>query len=316
MKKIVLAVGGNSLISAGQKGFIHEQRAAAHETCTHLAEMVAMGHQLVVAHGNGPQVGNILLRAAAGEELHHIPQMPMDVCVADSQGGIGYMLQQSLENILYAKGIKRQVATIITQVAVDPADPAFKNPTKPVGQFFTKEQADKKKAENPDWTIIEDAGRGYRRVVPSPQPQRIIERKVIEQLVDAGVIVIAVGGGGVPVIVKPDGMLEGTAAVIDKDNAACVLAANLKADYFIISTDVPQVYINYKKPDQLALGKLTLTQAKEYLAAGHFAKGSMEPKVRACVRFVENGGEQAIITNPASLCKALAGETGTHIVRG
>lgn len=316
MKKIVIAVGGNSLISAGQKGLYHEQLAAANATCSNIAAMVEAGHQLVIAHGNGPQVGNILLRAAAGEELHKIPPMPMDVCVADSQGGIGYMLQQSLENILHSKKISRHVATVITQVVVDRNDPAFTSPTKPVGQFFTAAQAEQKRKDNPDWTIIEDAGRGYRRVVPSPKPQRIVERKVIGQLVDSGVIVIAVGGGGIPVVVQPDGTLEGVAAVIDKDSAACVLAADLKADYFIISTDVPQVYINYKKPDQQALGTLTVAQAKEFIAAGHFAKGSMEPKVRAAVNFIENGGEQAIITNPASLMQALAGATGTRVVRG
>lgn len=315
-KKIVMAVGGNSLIAAGQKGFIHEQKKAAYETCTHIADMIAAGNQLVIAHGNGPQVGNILLRNDAGEQLHGIPQMPMDICGADSQGGIGYMLQQALYNIMRAKKIKKNVVTVVTQCVVDRNDEAFKNPRKPVGPFYKADQVEAKKQANPDWTIIEDAGRGYRRVVASPIPVKIVEQPAIETLVNSGQIVIAVGGGGIPVIEKENGDLEGVAAVIDKDNATCVLALNMKADIFMISTDVEQVYINYKKPDQKALATMTVTEAKKHLADGQFAKGSMEPKVKASVKFIEQGGEMAIITNPASLMKALKGETGTRIVKG
>jgi len=314
MKKIAIAVGGNSLISAGQKGFIEEQREAARATCVNIADMVEMGHQVVIAHGNGPQVGNILLRNAAGEECHNIPQMPMDICGADSQGGIGYMLQQSLGNVFRERGVKKYVVTVVTQVEVDANDEAFKNPRKPVGQFFTKEQADCKKEANPDWTIIEDAGRGYRRVVASPLPVRIVEQAAIENLISDGFTVIAVGGGGIPVI-KKDGMLRGVAAVIDKDNATELLAENIKADYFIVSTDVPKVCLNFNKPDQKELDEITIAEAKQYLDEGHFAKGSMEPKIKAAVKFMESGGEMAIITNPASLGKALKGEAGTRIVK-
>lgn len=315
-KKIVIAVGGNSLIAAGQKGFIHEQKAAAYETCKHIADMIEAGNQLVIAHGNGPQVGNILLRNDAGEELHGIPQMPMDICGADSQGGIGYMLQQALYNILRAKNIRKNVVTVVTQCVVDKNDEAFKNPRKPVGPFYKADQVEAKRKANPDWTIIEDAGRGYRRVVPSPLPVKIVEQPAIETLVNSGQIVIAVGGGGIPVIEKENGDLEGVAAVIDKDNATCVLALNMQADIFMISTDVEQVYINYNKPNQQALAQLTVNEAKKHLADGQFAKGSMEPKVRASVKFIENGGELAIITNPPSLLKALNGQTGTRIVKG
>lgn len=315
-KRIVMAVGGNSLIAAGQRGFIQEQKAAAYETCTHIAEMIEAGNQLVIGHGNGPQVGNILLRNDAGEQLHGIPQMPMDICGADSQGGIGYMLQQALYNILQRKKITRNVVTVVTQCIVDRNDEAFKNPRKPVGPFYKADQVEAKKQANPDWTIIEDAGRGYRRVVASPIPVKIVEQPAIETLVKSGQIVIAVGGGGIPVIEKENGDLEGVAAVIDKDNATCVLAMNMKADIFMISTDVEQVYINYKKPNQQALSSMTVTEAKKHLADGQFAKGSMEPKVKASVKFVESGGEMAIITNPASLMKALNGQTGTRITKG
>jgi carbamate kinase len=313
MKKIVIAVGGNSLISAGQRGFIEEQKAAAYETCKHIADMIGAGNQLVIAHGNGPQVGNILLRNDAGEQLHGIPQMPMDICGADSQGGIGYMLSQALINILRAKKIKKGVVTVVTQCVVDRNDEAFKNPRKPVGPFYKADQVEQKRKDNPGWTIIEDAGRGYRRVVASPIPGRIVEQPAIEILVNSGQIVIAVGGGGIPVIEKENGDLEGIAAVIDKDNASCVLANNIKADIFMISTDVPQVFINFKKPDQQGLSKITVSEAKKHLADGQFAKGSMEPKIKASIKFVESGGEMAIITNPPSLMKALNGQAGTRI---
>jgi len=315
MKKIVIAIGGNSLISPDKRGFIEEQKEAAYETCEHIAAMIGAGHQLVIAHGNGPQVGNILLRNDAGEQLHGIPQMPMDICGADSQGGIGYMLSQALINVLRAKNIKKGVVTVITQCIVDRNDEAFKNPRKPVGPFYKTDQVEQKRKANPSWTIIEDAGRGYRRVVASPIPVRIVEQLAIETLVNSGQIVIAVGGGGIPVIEKENGDLEGVAAVIDKDNASCVLANNIKADIFMISTDVPQVFINYNKPDQQGLSKMTVSEAKKHLADGQFAKGSMEPKIKASIKFVESGGEMAIITNPQSLMKALNGQTGTRITK-
>jgi carbamate kinase len=274
--------------------------------------MIKNGWNVVIGHGNGPQVGFILRRSElSAHELHEIP---LDVCGADSQGAIGYALQQNLYNFFHQMGINKHVATIVTQVEVSRSDPAFQNPTKPIGSFMDKAQAERRRQEG--WDVVEDAGRGWRRVVPSPQPMRIVEEPVIKQLIEAGVIVIAVGGGGIPVVADEAGNLRGIAAVIDKDYASSLLASTIGADLFIISTAVEKVALNYSKPNQQWLDHLTLAQAREYLAAGgHFAKGSMAPKIQAVVNFLERGGKEAIITNPENLERALAGETGTRITQ-
>lgn len=309
-KVAVIAIGGNSLIKDKQHQTVEDQYQAAKETSAHIAAMIKDGWNVVIGHGNGPQVGFILRRSElAAHELHEIP---LDVCGADSQGAIGYALQQNLYNYFHQLGIQKQVATVVTQVEVNRNDPAFQNPTKPIGSFMDSDQAERRRQEG--WSVVEDAGRGWRRVVASPQPMRIVEEGVIKQLIAAGVIVIAVGGGGIPVVADEAGNLKGTAAVIDKDYASSLLASSINADLFIISTAVEKVALNFGKPDQQWLDHLTLAQAKAYLAeGGHFAKGSMAPKIQAVVNFLERGGKEAIITNPENLERALAGETGTRI---
>ncbi len=311
-KVAVIAIGGNSLIKDKQHQSVEDQYQAAKETSVHIAAMIKNGWNVVIGHGNGPQVGFILRRSElAAHELHEIP---LDVCGADSQGAIGYALQQNLYNYFHQLGIQKQVATIVTQVEVSRNDPAFQNPTKPIGSFMDNTQAERRRQEG--WSVVEDAGRGWRRVVASPQPMRIVEEAVIKQLIAAGVIVIAVGGGGIPVVADEAGNLKGTAAVIDKDYASSLLASSINADLFIISTAVEKVALNFGKPDQQWLDHLTLAQAKAYLAeGGHFAKGSMAPKIQAVVSFLERGGQEAIITNPENLERALAGQTGTRITK-
>lgn len=311
-KVAVIAIGGNSLIKDEQHRSVEDQYQAAKETCAHIAAMIKDGWNVVIGHGNGPQVGFILRRSElSAHELHEIP---LDVCGADSQGAIGYALQQNLYNFLHQIGINKQVATIVTQVEVNRDDRAFQNPTKPIGSFMDQAQAERRRQEG--WNVVEDAGRGWRRVVPSPLPMRIVEEAVIKQLIAAGVIVVAVGGGGIPVVADESGNLKGIAAVIDKDYASSLLASSIGADLFIISTAVEKVALNYGKPNQQWLDHLTLAQAKEYLAAGgHFAKGSMAPKIQAVVNFLERGGQEAIITNPENLERALAGKTGTRITK-
>lgn len=311
-KVAVIAIGGNSLIKDEQHRSVEDQYQAAKETCAHIATMIKDGWNVVIGHGNGPQVGFILRRSElSAHELHEIP---LDVCGADSQGAIGYALQQNLYNFLHQMGISKQVATIVTQVEVSRDDPAFQNPTKPIGSFMDPAQAERRRQEG--WDVVEDAGRGWRRVVPSPLPMRIVEEAVIKQLIAAGVIVVAVGGGGIPVVADENGNLKGIAAVIDKDYASSLLASSIGADLFIISTAVEKVALNYGKANQQWLDHLTLAQAKEYLAAGgHFAKGSMAPKIQAVVNFLERGGKEAIITNPENLERALAGKTGTRITK-
>ncbi len=313
-KLAVIAIGGNSLIKDKQHQSVEDQYKAADETAGHIARMVQDGWNVAIAHGNGPQVGFILRRSelAAGE-LHEVP---LDVCGADSQGAIGYALQQSLQNHFLNMGIHKSVATIVTQTEVDADDPAFKNPTKPIGSFMSQEDAERR-MEVDGWECKEDAGRGWRRVVASPLPLRIVEEPAIKALVDAGMIVIAVGGGGIPVVADEQGYLHGVAAVIDKDFASSLLATDLGADTFIISTAVEKVAINFGKPDQKWLDKVTLAEAKAYLTEGtHFAKGSMAPKIQAIINFLEGGGQHAIVTDPASIPQALAGKTGTHFVQG
>ncbi len=313
-KTAVIAIGGNSLIKDNRHPDMIHQWDAVRETANQLANMVATGWTIVITHGNGPQVGFNLRRSelAAGE-LHTIP---LDIIDAHTQGGIGYMLQQTLGNEFKQRDIKRPCLTLVTQVCVDVDDPAFTNPTKPIGGFMDEMTA--RRFEQEGWGVIEDAGRGWRRVVASPQPLEIIEEAAIAQAIALGWIVIAVGGGGIPVVRNAKGELRGVYAVIDKDRASSLLAANLQVDLFLVSTGVERVAINFGKPNQRDLAEITLTEARQYLAEGHFAVGSMLPKMEACIRFLErsqNPGAYALITNPENLQRALNGETGTKIVR-
>jgi len=313
-KVAVVAIGGNSLIKDKQHQTVEDQYQAAGETTRHIADMIEAGWDVVIGHGNGPQVGFILRRSEIAAKVEGMHEVPLDVCGADSQGAIGYALQQNLQNELYRRGVAKNVCTVITQTLVDRNDPAFKNPTKPIGGFMDEAEA-KRRAEEMGWTVVEDAGRGWRRVVPSPEPKEIVELESIKTLIDAGVVVIAVGGGGIPVIEKENGDYVGIAAVIDKDFGSSLLAQKIKADMLIISTAVEKVAINFGKPNQHWLDRITLSEAKRYLAEGtHFAKGSMAPKIEAVIRFLEAGGKEAIITSPENIGKALKGETGTRIV--
>ncbi|MBP7726763.1 MAG: carbamate kinase [Candidatus Bipolaricaulis sp.] len=313
-KTVVVALGGNAILQPGQKGTFEEQYGNVQRTVEQLAAMVLSGKwRLVITHGNGPQVGNILLQQDAAKAV--VPPMPMDVCGAESQGFIGYMIQQAFHNVLAHAGRGDiPVATIVTQVLVDKADPAFENPTKPVGPFYSAEEAKRLQAEK-GWHVVEDAGRGWRRVVPSPDPKEIVEREAIRLLVENRAIVVASGGGGIPVI-KEDGTYRGVEAVIDKDLAGERLAEDVGAAVFLILTDVDRVRLNYKKPGEKVLDRLTVAEAKGYAQQGHFAKGSMEPKVKACVRFIEAGGERAVIASLAQAVEAGEGRAGTQVVRG
>ena len=311
----VIAIGGNSLIRDEQHKSVHDQYEAVVETSRHIAGIVQQGYNVVITHGNGPQVGFILLRSEIAEKVAGLHPVPLDSCGADTQGAIGYQIQQALHNEFLKRGVERQAATIVTQVLVDQHDPAFQNPSKPVGSFYTKEEIDQKVAQE-GWTVTEDAGRGWRRVVPSPMPMAIVELDAIKRLVEADFVVIAAGGGGIPVIRNSEGLLEGVAAVIDKDYATSLLATNLEADLFVISTAVENVSLNYRKPDEQAISRMTVSEAKAYAEQGQFAKGSMLPKINAAIAFLERGGKEALITNPESLERALAGHTGTRIVRG
>lgn len=312
-KVAVVAIGGNSLIKSKQHQTVEDQYQAAKETTHHIADMIEAGWDVAIGHGNGPQVGFILRRSEIAAKVEGMHEVPLDVCGADSQGAIGYALQQTLQNELFGRGIHKPVATVITQVLVDKDDPAFQNPSKPIGGFMDEEEA-KRRASEMDWTVVEDAGRGWRRVVASPIPQEIVELDSIRILVEAGVVAITVGGGGIPVIDPGNKMYQGTAAVIDKDFASSLLAQKLNADLFLISTAVEKVAINFGKPDQAWIDHMTLSQAKQYLAEGtHFAKGSMAPKIQAIIWYLEAGGKEAIITNPENIGRALRGETGTRI---
>ena len=313
-KVAVVAIGGNSLIKDEKHKTVEDQYQAAKESCYHIADMIEAGWEVAIGHGNGPQVGFILRRSEIAHKVEGMHEVPLDVCGADSQGAIGYALQQNLQNILFQRGIKKNVATVITQVLVDRDDPAFKNPTKPIGGFMNEAEARGREAEM-SWNVVEDAGRGWRRVVASPLPKEVVELDTVTALLNAGVVVITVGGGGIPVIDKGNGDYIGVAAVIDKDYASSLLAQSVKAELFLISTAVEKVAINFGKPNQQWLDKMTLAEAKQYLAEGkHFAKGSMAPKIQAIVWYLENGGKHAIITNPENIGRALKGETGTHIV--
>lgn len=310
MKKIaVVALGGNALLKGSQIGTINEQEDNTYRTCNFLTELLKQ-YNLVITHGNGPQVGNILLRNEAGYDSYKIPKMPLDICVADSQGGIGYMIERQILNILNEKKVKRNVVTLVTQVLVDKDDPAFQNPTKPVGKFFLKEEAELLSKAN-NWVFKEDARkRGWRRVVASPQPKRIVNKEIVEALAKKGNIVIAAGGGGIPVVGN-NGSLHGVDAVIDKDLASALLANQIGADAFFILTDVAKVSINFQKPNAKELDKLTVRQATKYLKAGEFGSGSMGPKIQAAISFIKNGGKEAVITESTQLLNPLA---GTRIV--
>ncbi len=313
MPRVVVAIGGNSLIPDAAHVTVQDQYAAAAETDDHIASLVQDGWDVAISHGNGPQVGFILRRSElSSSELHEVP---LDYCGADTQGAIGYMLQQNLVNDFRQRGITKSVATVVTQVEVDINDPAFTDPSKPIGSFMDEAKAMKRRDED-GWDVREDAGRGWRRVVASPAPKRIVELDVIKQLLDAGVVTIAVGGGGIPVVVNENGDLEGIAAVIDKDLASALLASQVDADLLLISTAVEQVALNFGKPNQEWVAQFTLAEVKRYLAeGGHFSEGSMAPKMRAVVQFMEAGGNEALITNPQNLERAMAGETGTRIVQ-
>lgn len=315
-KLAVIAIGGNSLIIDEKHISVESQYVAAKETAVHIADLIEQGWEVAIGHGNGPQVGFILRRSEIAHKYEGMHEVPLDVCGADSQGAIGYALQQNLQNILYQRGIKKKVVTVITQTLVDKDDPAFKNPTKPIGSFMTREEAERRQREQ-GWSVVEDAGRGWRRVVASPLPKEIVELETIQTILEKGIVTITVGGGGIPVIDPGDGNYQGIAAVIDKDFASSLLARKLKADLFVISTAVEKVAINFGKPDEKWLDKMTLSEAKAYLAEGkHFAKGSMAPKIQAIIWFLEaNPQAKALITNPQNIGRAIKGETGTWIVQ-
>jgi carbamate kinase len=313
-KLAVIAVGGNSLIKDDKHVTVEDQEQALRETAQHIVDMIEAGWDLAIGHGNGPQVGFILRRSEIAAKYEGMHEVPLDVCGADSQGAIGYEFQQALQNEYHKRGIKKGAATVITQMLVDKNDPAFQKPSKPIGSFMDEAAARKREAEM-SWSVVEDAGRGWRRVVASPLPKRILELDSVKLLLNAGVTVITVGGGGIPVVDQGNGEYEGTAAVIDKDFASSLLAQEIGAELFLIATAVEKVAINFGTPEQKWLDKMTLAEAKAYLAEGiHFAKGSMAPKIQAIIWFLENGGKRALITNPENIGRALKGETGTWIV--
>jgi carbamate kinase len=309
-KLAVIAVGGNSLILDPKQPDVGHQWEAVRQTADHIAQIIAEGWSVVVTHGNGPQVGYILRRAeiAAREGIHTVP---LDLIVADTQGSIGYMIQQQLDNSLRRLGINRTIVTVVTQVRVDPNDPAFQHPTKPIGSFMTESEARQFEAQG--WQVMEDSGRGWRRVVASPRPQAIHEINAIRALILSDYLVITVGGGGIPVVRDDAGELQGTYAVIDKDLASSLLAQTLRADLFVISTGVEKVALNFNQPDQRTLDTMTLREAQGYIRDGHFGVGSMLPKIEAAVEFVKMGGPAALISDPPNLLRALRGETGTRI---
>ena len=312
-KKIaVVAVGGNSLILDNKHQSVQDQYKAASETMKHIADMIEKGWEVVITHGNGPQVGYILARSEYSRGILH--EVPLDSCGADTQGAIGYNFQMALGNEFKRRGIDKPITTVVTQVLVDKDDPSFKKPTKPIGQFYSADEAQKRK-EKDGWDIMEDSGRGWRRVVASPDPKEIIELPAIKALINAGVVTVAVGGGGIPVIRDDQGNLKGVAAVIDKDLASSLLANLLNADLLLISTAVEKVCLNFGKPDQKALDKVTLAEAKKYMDEGHFKPGSMLPKIKAIMRFLEKGGSQGLITDPAHIPQALDGKTGTLLTK-
>ncbi len=310
-KLAVVALGGNALIIDKNRKTIPDQFDAVRETVMHITAMIADGWQVVITHGNGPQVGFILRRSELS--LHELHPVPLDYCGADTQGAIGYMLQKALRNEFKKRGIDKKAVTVVTQVEVDVKDPAFKNPSKPIGSFLEEETAKQRMANGQ--VFVEDSGRGWRQVVPSPKPERIIEIEAIKNLVDHGFIVVTVGGGGIPVVEKPSGFIRGIEAVIDKDFASGLLANQIDADLLLITTAVEKVAINFNKPNQEWLSQMTVVEAERYIDEGHFAPGSMLPKIQAILKFLKDGGKQALITNPPNIKRALDGETGTWITQ-
>jgi carbamate kinase len=312
-KLVFVAIGGNSLIKSKELKRVEDQHQAIRETVQHFADLIAQGYQLVISHGNGPQVGFIMRRSEVARRLTGLHPVPLINVVADTQGSIGYQIQQSLNNELAKRSLKGQCVTVVTQVVVDKDDPGFGKPNKPVGEFFDDEQIGTIRQDNPEWTLVQDAGRGWRRVVPSPEPREIVEKEVIVTLLRNGYHVVTVGGGGIPVV-KTDHGLEGIDAVIDKDLASSLLANQLDVGLLIISTEVEEVALNFGKPNQRPINRMTLGEAEQYIAQGHFAPGSMLPKVEAALRFLKGGGREVIITSPECLDEAVRKGKGTHIV--
>ncbi len=315
-KPIVVALGGNAITREFEEGNIPQQFENTRRSLTHIIDLLKEGYNMVITHGNGPQVGNALIRVE--ESRHLVPPLPLGIIVADLQGGMGYMIEQCLINKMHDMGVKRQVATLVTQVLVDKDDPSINNPTKFVGPFFKKEQV-KELEEKRGWVMKEDKGRGYRRVVPSPIPKGVVEKDIIKHLVDTGVVVIAAGGGGIPVYIdhtRHEGWLEGVDAVIDKDLASAVLGLEIGAEKLIIITGVEKVALKFGTPEQVNLDRLTVSEAKKYMAQGEFPKGSMGPKIQAAINFIEGGGKEVIITSIEKTSQALKGNAGTRIVAG
>ena len=312
-RKIVIALGGNAIIKKGQRGTISEQFDNTIESLHYILPLIKEGHKIILTHGNGPTVGHIMIRVEAG--LKKAPYVPLGLCVADSQGGLGYMIELCLHNLLYKGRINKKIMTLITPVLVSENDPSFKNPTKPIGPFYTKKQAERMKKVHKEWIIKEDSGRGYRRVVPSPIPLKIINMDIIKNMFEDGYIVIAAGGGGIPVIYRKDKTLKGVPAVIDKDLTAAILAKDVKADSLMILTAVDKVSLNYGKENQKELDRLTVKEAEKYLKQGHFPAGSMGPKIEAAISFLKDGGKEVIICDLKKTDKALKGNAGTRITK-
>ncbi len=312
-KLAFIAIGGNSLIKSKELQTVEDQHTAIQETVRHVADLIEQKYQVLISHGNGPQVGFIMRRSEVARRVTGLHLVPLVNVVADTQGAIGYQIQQSLNNELAGRNMAGQCVTVVTQVVVDRDDSGFKNPAKPVGEFFDDDQLADIRREYPDWTLVEDAGRGFRRVVPSPKPREVIEKPVIESLLDSGYHVVTVGGGGIPVV-RTDKGLEGVDAVIDKDLASSLLANQLNAGLLIISTAVEQVALKFGEPDEKPIGEMTVAEAENYIAQGHFAPGSMLPKIQSALRFLKNGGQEVIITAPEFIKEAVTKGRGTHIV--
>ncbi|MCR2042983.1 carbamate kinase [Anaerosalibacter massiliensis] len=316
MEKIaVVAIGGNSLIKDKNHSTVEDQYNAICETVSHIVNIIEEGYKVVITHGNGPQVGFNLRRSEIAEESEGMHPVPLVNCGANTQGSIGYQIQQAFDNEFLKRGINKKAVSVVTQVEVDKDDKAFINPTKPIGSFYTKEETNKLRNEHPDWVLIEDAKRGYRRVVPSPMPKNVVEKDAIKDLINTGYVVIAVGGGGIPVIRDEEKYFKGVDAVIDKDYASSLLAIELKADLFIVSTGVEKVCINYGTDKEKALDKLNIEETKKLIEEGHFAPGSMLPKINAILNFLENSNGKAIITSPEKLKESVKGEDGTHLIK-
>jgi carbamate kinase len=313
-KAAVIAIGGNALIAEGQVGTIAEQFGNARDVACEVASLFEAGWRIVVTHGNGPQVGFILRRSELLRSNPLIPQLSLDMCVADSEGGVGYIIGNSLVNELARRGMPDRAACLLTQTVVDANDPAFSRPTKPIGHAYSAEEAEERRTVD-GWTMGEESGRGYRRLVPSPTPVRIVETHAIRGLLDAGFVVVAAGGGGIPVVEVEPGVYRGVEAVIDKDFASACLAASLEVPTLVISTGVERVAVRYRQPDQRELDRVSLAEMRGYLAAGEFPEGSMGPKIRAAIEFLERGGEEVVITSLTNLAAAVAGGTGTHITQ-